>query len=162
MRIGPSHQAGSDSLLTAATFFKLREVYFNDQVDDNEYSGRLYGLGSTVAALSSSMNGAYDSNGSGLNGMGMGMGLVGLSAMNAMRSGVTIAERERTPLPRETMSSAQGLQGQGLGGQGQGVGVGVGVGVQAGLPTPGLTGFPHMTAFGMPTNSYMRGLGGER
>jgi len=28
MRIGPQHQAGSDSLLTAATFFKMRQAYF--------------------------------------------------------------------------------------------------------------------------------------
>lgn len=27
-RIGPQHQAGSDSLLTAATFFKLKQVHF--------------------------------------------------------------------------------------------------------------------------------------
>jgi len=27
-RIGPQHQAGSDSLLTAATFFKMREMFF--------------------------------------------------------------------------------------------------------------------------------------
>lgn len=45
MRIGPSHQAGSDSLLTAATFFKMRELYFNDKIDDDMYSGHLYGLG---------------------------------------------------------------------------------------------------------------------
>ncbi|KAH8104794.1 ribonuclease H-like domain-containing protein [Cristinia sonorae] len=47
MRIGPSHQAGSDSLLTASTFFKMREIYFNDIIDDAEYSGKLYGLGQT-------------------------------------------------------------------------------------------------------------------
>lgn len=29
IRIGPQHQAGSDSLLTAATFFKLRQTHFN-------------------------------------------------------------------------------------------------------------------------------------
>lgn len=29
IRIGPQHQAGSDSLLTAATFFKLKSQYFN-------------------------------------------------------------------------------------------------------------------------------------
>lgn len=49
MRIGPSHQAGSDSLLTASTFFKMREIYFNDTIDDAEYSGKLYGLGQTFA-----------------------------------------------------------------------------------------------------------------
>jgi len=47
MRIGPSHQAGSDSLLTASTFFKMRELYFNDTIDDAEYNGKLYGLGQT-------------------------------------------------------------------------------------------------------------------
>ena len=47
MRIGASHQAGSDSLLTASTFFKMRELYFNDSIDDAEYNGKLYGLGQT-------------------------------------------------------------------------------------------------------------------
>ncbi|KIP02893.1 hypothetical protein PHLGIDRAFT_20367 [Phlebiopsis gigantea 11061_1 CR5-6] len=47
MRIGASHQAGSDSLLTASTFFKMRELYFNDAIDDAEYNGKLYGLGQT-------------------------------------------------------------------------------------------------------------------
>ncbi len=47
MRIGPSHQAGSDSLLTASTFFKMREIYFNDKLDEPEFNGKLYGLGQT-------------------------------------------------------------------------------------------------------------------
>ena len=47
MRIGPSHQAGSDSLLTASTFFKMRELYFEDSIDDTEYNAKLYGLGQT-------------------------------------------------------------------------------------------------------------------
>ncbi|KAI0338930.1 CAF1-domain-containing protein [Trametopsis cervina] len=47
MRIGPSYQAGSDSLLTASTFFKMRELYFNDTIDDAEYNAKLYGLGQT-------------------------------------------------------------------------------------------------------------------
>ena len=47
MRIGASHQAGSDSLLTASTFFKMRELYFNDTLDDPDYNGKLYGLGQT-------------------------------------------------------------------------------------------------------------------
>jgi len=47
-RIGPMHQAGSDSLLTAATFFKLVEVYFNGALDQKKYAGFLYGYGTAV------------------------------------------------------------------------------------------------------------------
>jgi len=43
-RIGPQHQAGSDSLLTACTFFKMRERYFNN-IQLEKYSCILYGLG---------------------------------------------------------------------------------------------------------------------
>ena len=43
-RIGAQHQAGSDSLLTAQTFFKMRQVYFDDRIDDGLYLGCLYGL----------------------------------------------------------------------------------------------------------------------
>ncbi|XP_051823907.1 CCR4-NOT transcription complex subunit 7-like [Antechinus flavipes] len=45
-RIGSQHQAGSDSLLTGMTFFKMREMFFEDHIDDAKYSGYLYGLGS--------------------------------------------------------------------------------------------------------------------
>ena len=44
-RIGPQHQAGSDSLLTASTFFKMRQVFFEDNINDDEFAGVLYGLG---------------------------------------------------------------------------------------------------------------------
>lgn len=44
-RIGPQHQAGSDSLLTGAAFFKMREMFFEDNIDDAKYCGHLYGLG---------------------------------------------------------------------------------------------------------------------
>ena len=47
-RIGPQHQAGSDSLLTACTFFKLRDQYFapNSRLGNvDKYAGVLYGLG---------------------------------------------------------------------------------------------------------------------
>ncbi|XP_071951500.1 CCR4-NOT transcription complex subunit 7-like [Antedon mediterranea] len=47
IRIGPQHQAGSDSLLTLQTFFKMRENYFEDNIDDDKYLGHLYGLGSS-------------------------------------------------------------------------------------------------------------------
>jgi CCR4-NOT transcription complex subunit 7/8 len=36
-RIGPQHQAGSDSLLTASVFFKLRSTYFDNKLDDEYY-----------------------------------------------------------------------------------------------------------------------------
>jgi CCR4-NOT transcription complex subunit 7/8 len=85
MRIGPSHQAGSDSLLTASTFFKMRELYFLDQVDYAEFNGKLYGLGDTF----SQMNGLPDPG----------------------RGGATPAEREdrRTDGPSAT-SAAPGVQ----------------------------------------------------
>ncbi len=43
-RIGPQHQAGSDSLLTALTFYKMKKVFFNNYIDDSVYLGQLYGL----------------------------------------------------------------------------------------------------------------------
>ena len=48
-RIGIQHQAGSDSLLTCCTFFKLKKVYFEDRLDDSRYSGRLYGIGAGMS-----------------------------------------------------------------------------------------------------------------
>jgi CCR4-NOT transcription complex subunit 7/8 len=82
VRIGSSHQAGSDSLLTASTFFKMRELYFNDQVDDAEFSGKLYGLGQTFTVS----NGLADPG----------------------RGGATIAEREdRGSSSRESHNQTQ-------------------------------------------------------
>lgn len=47
-RIGPQHQAGSDSLLTAATFFKMRSIFFENNIDDDKFMGVLFGLGQNV------------------------------------------------------------------------------------------------------------------
>lgn len=47
-RFGPQHQAGSDSLLTGLTFFKLKEMYFEDTIDESKYCGHLFGLGSSL------------------------------------------------------------------------------------------------------------------
>lgn len=47
-RIGLQHQAGSDSLLTGMAFFKIKQLYFENQIDDDEYCGQLYGLGLTL------------------------------------------------------------------------------------------------------------------
>ena len=165
MRIGPSHQAGSDSLLTAATFFKMREIYFGDHVDDSEYNGKLYGLGKTVLAAltNSTSNGPLDASGS------LGMGISGLSMGLGLRSGVTIAERERTPLPRDNTQT----QGQQQTGQ-QSMSLGPGM-ISSGpaplsTPGPGMNSFPALTApYGaMPGVSvngpYLRqmGVGAER
>lgn len=46
-RVGPSHQAGSDSLLTAATFFALRQNFFSDGIDASTRNV-LYNLGKGV------------------------------------------------------------------------------------------------------------------
>lgn len=46
IRIGPQHQAGSDSLLTSATFFKMREMFFEGAMDEEKFLGNLFGLGS--------------------------------------------------------------------------------------------------------------------
>ncbi|KAJ6217300.1 hypothetical protein RDWZM_008457 [Blomia tropicalis] len=43
-RKGPQHQAGSDSLLTGETFFKMREIFFEDNIEEIRYSGFIYGL----------------------------------------------------------------------------------------------------------------------
>ncbi|KDO17535.1 hypothetical protein SPRG_16793 [Saprolegnia parasitica CBS 223.65] len=51
-RIGIMHQAGSDALLTAAVFFKMLDFYCDGKVANAlKYSGHLYGLGQTTAAL---------------------------------------------------------------------------------------------------------------
>ncbi|MCD7460679.1 CCR4-Not complex caf1 ribonuclease subunit Caf1 [Datura stramonium] len=42
-RVGVCHQAGSDSLLTACTFRKLKENFFSGSLE--KYAGVLYGLG---------------------------------------------------------------------------------------------------------------------
>ena len=44
-RVGPSHQAGSDSLVTSLTFFKMARLFFENNIDYVKYAGVLYGLG---------------------------------------------------------------------------------------------------------------------
>jgi CCR4-NOT transcription complex subunit 7/8 len=43
-RVGTAHQAGSDSALTAGTFFKLRKDYFGGRIDDRHFRGALFGF----------------------------------------------------------------------------------------------------------------------
>lgn len=58
-RIGPQHQAGSDSLLTGAAFFRMRELFFEDNIDDTKYCGQLYGLGSSYVQNGANSTNAY-------------------------------------------------------------------------------------------------------
>eukprot|EP00271_Cylindrocystis_brebissonii_P011505 TRINITY_DN29346_c0_g1_i1.p1 TRINITY_DN29346_c0_g1~~TRINITY_DN29346_c0_g1_i1.p1 ORF type:complete len:271 (+),score=44.85 TRINITY_DN29346_c0_g1_i1:384-1196(+) len=48
-RIGPQHQAGSDSLLTSSTFCKLKSTFFKT-ASTEKYAGVLYGLGIDCSA----------------------------------------------------------------------------------------------------------------
>jgi len=52
-RIGPQHQAGSDSLLTAMTFFKIRQRFFANDWEKVApvVQGHLYGLGNSLSAF---------------------------------------------------------------------------------------------------------------
>ncbi|KAL8207375.1 UNVERIFIED_CONTAM: CCR4-NOT transcription complex subunit 7 [Gekko kuhli] len=59
-RIGPQHQAGSDSLLTGMAFFKMREMFFEDHIDDAKYCGHLYGLGSASSYVQNGTGNAYE------------------------------------------------------------------------------------------------------
>jgi CCR4-NOT transcription complex subunit 7/8 len=48
-RLGPEHQAGSDSLLTMTTYFALARAKFvgsSGEIDDTKYKNELYGYGS--------------------------------------------------------------------------------------------------------------------
>lgn len=49
-RIGPQHQAGSDSLLTSLTFMKLCDRYFGGVNGAGKHMGVLYGLGARARA----------------------------------------------------------------------------------------------------------------
>jgi CCR4-NOT transcription complex subunit 7/8 len=70
-RIGPEHQAGSDSLLTMVTYFALAKAKFTDangNIDDAKYKNELYGYGNNhtvrkgpMTASHSTLNGSGDS-----------------------------------------------------------------------------------------------------
>lgn len=50
-RIGRQHQAGSDSLLTGEAFFKMRALFFEDIIDTEKFSGRVWGLGDSCMSI---------------------------------------------------------------------------------------------------------------
>jgi len=140
MRLG-STQAGSDSLLTSSTFFKMRELYFQDKIDDEQFNGTLYGLGSSYA------NGSL------------------VSDTDRTIGAATAAERDRGPVnitPRQQHSQAIPIQAPGLGGP---------PGLTNGLGSAGLGGgFPGSLGgpfgAGMGSNPFVRSamgtVGGDR
>lgn len=130
-----SHQAGSDSLLTASTFFKMRELYFGDDVDDVEYNGKLYGLGQTFSVP----NGFTDN----------------------VRGGATIAERDDRSVVGVLARDATATPGGGgSNGQSQSGVMGIGVPIPTGSSLGGGTTYGPMGG----SNPYMRtaiGVGGR-
>jgi len=50
-RVGRQHQAGSDSLLTGQAFFKMRSLFFEDIIDTEKFSGRVWGLGDSSMSV---------------------------------------------------------------------------------------------------------------
>lgn len=83
-RIGPQHQAGSDSLLTGAAFFKMREMFFEDNIDDAKYCGHLYGLGTSFVINGNSY---HDDTSSNVVGAAAGNNAAGTVASSAVGSG---------------------------------------------------------------------------
>ncbi|KAL0602156.1 CCR4-NOT transcription complex subunit 7 [Plecturocebus cupreus] len=57
---GPQHQAGSDALLIGMAFFKMREMFFGDHIDDAKYYGHLYSLGSGSSYVQNGTGNAYE------------------------------------------------------------------------------------------------------
>lgn len=48
-RVGKQHQAGSDSYLTGAAFFRMKQVFFDDHINEETYCGNVFGLGNTYS-----------------------------------------------------------------------------------------------------------------
>ena len=61
-RVGLQHQAGSDSLLTLAVFFKLKELFFEDHIDHDKFAGVLFGLGHSPATATATAAAAATSS----------------------------------------------------------------------------------------------------
>ena len=126
----------------------MREIYFADKLDDDQFNGTLYGLGSSYA------NGNLVSE--------------------PDRQGATAAERDRAPpqsTPHQQPQQQQQQQQQQQPQQQQGPGMGGPPGLAGGLPTPGLGGgfpTPLATPFapGMGGNPFVRNamgtVGGDR
>ena len=76
-RIGPMHQAGSDSLLTAQAYFALLKKFVASPFDEGKFNGELYGLGTNhtklrnKSTLLAGMSSRTQAAGAGVGGMEM-------------------------------------------------------------------------------------------
>jgi len=61
-RIGPMHQAGSDSLLTAQTYFSLIAKHFGGVCDHTKFKGELFGIGNNHTKYKPKSNGNGNNN----------------------------------------------------------------------------------------------------
>lgn len=87
-RVGPQHQAGSDSLLTGMAFFKMREMFFEDNIDNAKYCGHLYGLGTSfIVNGSNNSNNTISSGGGGGNNTNNSSSTAGSNANSANTGG---------------------------------------------------------------------------
>ncbi|KAL1376059.1 hypothetical protein pipiens_000657 [Culex pipiens pipiens] len=87
-RVGPQHQAGSDSLLTGMAFFKMREMFFEDNIDNAKYCGHLYGLGTSfIVNGSNNSNNTISSSGGGGNNTNNSSSTAGSNANSANTGG---------------------------------------------------------------------------
>ena len=72
-RIGPEHQAGSDSLLTMVTYFALAKSKFvnnkTGEIDDKKYKNELYGYGSNHTVRKGPMSSNHNNSNSALSNM---------------------------------------------------------------------------------------------
>ncbi len=107
-RIGPMHQAGSDSLLTAQTFFALINKFLGGHLDDTKFRGEMFGLGTNHTKYK---NRAYMPSGNGLQDAVAGGGGGG---------GGSVIQSSRGGGLGSTHGSAQNLYGYGGGGYGGG------------------------------------------
>lgn len=111
-RIGQAHQAGSDSLLTGQVYFKMKEKIFNGHIDEDCYSGQVWGLNAQMPnpgrdLNTPNMNGAtfYNQNGTPSTPQ---TGVVGLAGGSA---GQHQQQQTHTPVPQSSNPLMAGLGG---------------------------------------------------
>ena len=59
-RIGPAHQAGSDSLLTGKVFWEVKRNIFSGTIDDDKYLGQVWGLNGAGSSLTTYTSNNYN------------------------------------------------------------------------------------------------------